>query len=160
VSVYNPLPRTRTQQVTLPLNTHAHVSVFSVGETALVNSDLLANQNQETSDSAPYSLVFSAKNVPALGSAVYLVRLADKSSSAAQVEASAVRKAEKVPTEAGPHLTVSSDQVSVTFNTATGLLESLTRLDVMNKEGKPLSAQVAQDFAYYKSFGSPGMPLC
>eukprot|EP01032_Pedospumella_encystans_P011646 gene11646-13532_t len=156
VSVYNPLPRARTQQVTLPLNTHARVSVFSVGETALVTSDLLANQNQVTAESAPYSLVFSAQNVPALGSAVFLVRLADKST-VSQVDTPAVLKAEKVPAEAGPHLTVSSDQVTVTFNAATGLLESITRLDVTGAEGKPLTAQVSQDFAYYKSFGSPGI---
>ena len=158
VSVYNPLPRARTQQVTLPLNTHARVSVFSVGETALVTSDLLANQNQVTAESAPYSLVFSAQNVPALGSAVFLVRLADKSA-ASQTDAPAVLKAEKVPAKAGPHVTVSSDQVSVTFNAATGLLESLTRLDVTGADGKPLAAQVSQDFAYYKSFGSPGTRL-
>ena len=42
---------------------------------------------------------------------------------------------------------------------ASGLLESVTRLDVVDASGSALSAQVSQDFAYYKSFGSPGKCL-
>ncbi len=35
-------------------------------------------------------------------------------------------------------------------------METVTRLDVLPADGKPLSAQVSNDLAFYKSFGSPG----
>ena len=154
VSVYNPLPRARSQQITLPINTHARASVFS--GTKLIPSDLLENQNKVAESSAPYSLVFTAQNVPALGSATFIVRLADKSE---PVAVGTPVRAEKIADKAGPQLTVSSDKVSVSFSVATGLLESVTRLDVVDASGSALSAQVSQDFAYYKSFGSPGKCL-
>jgi hypothetical protein len=83
-----------------------------------------------------------------------VVRLADASE--VNVVSPAV-PAKKVTETAGPVLTVSSDKVSVSFNTKTGLMESVTRLDTVAADGSALTSHLSQDFAYYKSFGSPGM---
>lgn len=156
VVVYNPLPRTRSQQITVPVEVSAGVTVLSLAtgadaEAAVVPSDLLENANKVTSASAAYLLTFTATSVPALGTATYLIRVSDRS---AQGTTTVART--PVPADAGSPLTIASDKVKVSFNAATGLMDSITRLDVTGADGQPLSAQVSQDMAYYKSFGSLG----
>lgn len=162
VTVYNPLPRARSQQVTVPLNTNAHVTVLSVpqGGSALqhdalrtVPSDLLPNQNDVSEDSSLYNLVFTATNVPALTAVNFVVKVSAHTGPGS----AALLQAQKVAaTATAPYLKVSSDKVEVSFDAATGLMESITRRDVHAADGGVLTAKVSQDLAYYKSFGSPG----
>jgi hypothetical protein len=169
VVVYNPLPRTRSQQITVPLNAGSGATVLALrgceagkcdadAAQLLVKSDLLENANKVTTSSAEYLLTFNAADVPALGSASYLIRVSDRSSAAADV--TQVTPRTKVATEASAPLTISSDKVTVSFDAVTGLMDTITRRDVTDADGSPLSAKVSQDFAYYKSFGSPGTSIC
>jgi hypothetical protein len=157
--VYNPLPRARTQQVTVPLDVSAGVTVMSLSSSAdgasasVVPSDLLPNGNKLSESSAAFVLTFTATEVPALSTATFLIRVSDHVSSSAAV---AVPRTPVALDAASLPVSISSDKVSVTFHPATGLLESITRLDVLGADGAPLTAQVSQDFGYYKSFGSPG----
>jgi hypothetical protein len=154
--VYNPLPRVRSQQLTVPLDVSAGVTVLSLGASSdgasvgVVPSDLLPNGNKLSESSAAFVLTFTATAVPALSTATFLIRVSDHVSTAATVS--------RAPVPASLPVSIASDKVSVTFHPATGLLESITRLDVVGADGAPLTAKVSQDFGYYKSFGSPGRP--
>lgn len=170
VTVYNPLPRTRSQQVGVSLNTDAAVVVTEITgghEHAVVPSEMVPNQNRVTMDSAMWTLVFTAKHIPALTSSRFLLRLSAHPTNARSEDAATVLKTEKLSpfTQQQPfkngvitdgHRIISNDKVAVHFNANSGLLEKIVRVDTLDQDGKPLSADVSQDFAFYKSFGSPG----
>ena len=164
ILVYNPLPRTRTQQVTVFLSGDSaiapHASV-TAADGALVAVDIFPTAPSSPNPAAaPWSLVFVATNVPALSSASFRLHvrksplaeeaLKAKISTAVRVPLAAANDADRKP------LVVGLDKVSVSFDRATGLLSSITRL---NGDGRPaVSAQVTNDLGYYASFGSPGIP--
>lgn len=161
VLVYNPLPRSRTEQVSVYLSdivrsplVRVSVSALSSGDNVqakLVPSDVMPTAPFSPNPSAaPYTLVFSAENLPPLSSTRFLVRLDDYSSITDKSAESAVATEEYVE-EVGEPLVISNDKVAVTFSRATGLMTSISLSD------GTASAEVSNELRYYKSFGSPGM---
>ena len=153
VIVYNSLPRTRSQQVTVYLSPIKSMkpevkALLTTGWT-IIPSDFIKNVPiASLPHSAPYSVVFSADNVPALAARQFLVTLNEVENDAAEIRAS-------IPKKSLDTLIVSTSQLSVTIDTDTGLLQSITRL-ATDSNDQEISAKVTQDLKYYKSFGSPG----
>lgn len=175
VLMYNPLPRADNQQVSLFFsdvvgNDQIDVSVKELGRREGDDGKYLASDLIPTSsgspnpNKAPYTLIFNADNVPAMGFTAYLVRVVDRSSKALDekeiVFARKTKKSSRLEEAAGTegHLSVevtdeilraSNGIISVTFNRATGRLASLSRGD------KTISLQ--NEIRYYQSFG-PHVP--
>lgn len=164
VLAYNPLPRTRTQRMSVFLSDTAvsglfhtglfrksHVSVFRVdkpdSEPVLVKSSLVQSTTTSPNPSAaPWTLYFDAENVPALSTSRFLVKIGEPTNVEAAAELLTVADEKSLE----DHFTLSNDKVSVSFNKKTGLMETITRLDTAT----PVTASVSNDLAYYNSFGS------
>lgn len=177
VLMYNPLPRVENQQVSMFFsdvvgNDQVGVSVKALGRREIDAGEYLASDLIPTLSSspdpskAPYTLIFNADNVPAMGFSAYLVRVVNRASEKALAEKNIVfaRKAKKnsrLEDAAGTegrlsvkvtndHLVASNGIISVTFDRATGRLASLSRGD------KRISLQ--NEILYYQSFGPHAVP--
>lgn len=156
VIVYNPLPRTRSQQVSVFLSDEAvsggasRVSVYALDLPAdspfgkKITADLVPTAPGSPNPSAaPWTLLFTASNIAQLSTSRYLIRLDSATPPTATLYRADAPK--------GPELdlVISNDLLSVTFSRSTGLMKSITRRDLN------ISAEVSNDIRSYKSFGSP-----
>lgn len=154
VVVYNPLPRSRTTQITVPLSA-SHAAVLTDEMKPLMAQVLPsspppnANDPDAAARAAPFELVFTAEGIPALATTRYVVRVG---SVAGQEHLAAVSRAENVHLGVDVPVVVQQGNVRVTLSGATGKLTSLERLDL---DGARVS--LTEDIAYYKAFGSPGV---
>jgi len=153
VLIYNSLPRTRvSQQVTLFVSTKEQIQVVEAATGVAVRADVFASTTTSPNpDAAPFTLVFTATNVPALASKMYQVRFGGATTTTVAATTTRIEQEDAAP-QVEP-LVVSNDLVTLTFSRTTGLLTHVARLDFPD-----VSADVSNDLAYYVSFGSPGIP--
>lgn len=176
VLVYNPLPRKDSQQVSVFLSdvvgqSKVGVVVLALGgatngtqtDGVFLKSDIIPTSSDSPNPSkAPYTLVFNAENIPAMGFASYRVRIMDTSVVRLRKDVHLAKKALKSAPEAATgsddaitvsnvdlSLQISNGIVSVSFDKKTGLMSSMTR------SGKTIS--ISNDLQYYKAFG-PHVP--
>jgi len=98
---------------------------------------------------APWTLIFTATSVPALGFARFIVKV---TASATQPSKHSVTEREDTKVRASSGLVVAkSNKVAVTFDAATGLMSQVERLDT------GVTAAVSSDLLYYVAYGSTGI---
>lgn len=177
VMMYNPLPRADNQQVSLFFSDvvgdeQVDISVKEIGKREAdagryLTSDLIPTSTGSPNPAkAPYTLIFNAENVPAMGFSAYLVKVVDRKAEKSVADdkeivfARKTKKSARLEDAAGTEgrlsvevtddvLRASNGIISVTFNRATGRLSSMSRGD------KTISLQ--NDIRYYQSFG-PHVP--
>ena len=148
---YNALPRPASQQISLFLSEDVgDASVFvslvdDSGARTSIEAEIFATAQRNDLTVAPYTLIFTALDIPPLSFSRYIVEVGvdakNSLSSAAGKRVVSPYSAKSEP------LVVSSDKVELTFTN--GLLSEVKRLDI------DLSCEVSQNFYYYVGYGSP-----
>lgn len=170
--VYNPLPRTSSQQISVYLSDVLSDKKLAVTVMALSNhstgsvggkfvaSELIQNiADSPNANKAPYTLLFSANNIPALSFAAYRVHIVDEQTAQAsstpisrrleakeveQLAAASSSDSSSMKVEfTGHELKISNGLVSVTFNRKSGLMSSMTRGEN--------TISISNDIRYYRS---------
>ncbi len=145
VVVYNPLARSTSQHVAAFLSEQAvKIGVTVMLNGAAVYAEILPSVPSVAPDAAPYTLHFTAEDVPALSTKSYELRVGPSADKAKVLEGSVWAP--------GQSLQVSNDRFTVQFNSDTGRLKSITR----RENGAETTVEVTNDIMYYTSFGSPG----
>lgn len=155
VLVYNPLPRARSQQVTVflsseLLSSNTKINVLSIdssdkNKNIEVSFDIIPDKNPSTNT---VSLIFTA-SANALSTSTYIIQT--KENALTDNNLSSVEKSVGSSVN-GVYITITNDLLAVTFNQDTGLMETIKRLDYDDVE-----ANVSNNLKYYKSYGSPGL---
>ncbi|KAJ3628804.1 hypothetical protein MTP99_013243 [Tenebrio molitor] len=127
VTVYNPLSRPVSSPIELPVDSQTLMIEDPQGNEVIYQTDptIIDFSYAEDVPISPYTLLFTAEDLPPLGFKVYTFT-----------------KAETAPEEQ-PHLTVGNDNTSFEIDDDTGLLKSITMNGV--------TMDVSQDLAYYRS---------
>jgi hypothetical protein len=147
VTVYNPLARARTSQVTVPINfPAAKVSLADGSDTSVQSTVLPSNNQSPNANAAPFVLTFTAEALPALSTKGFYVEVMEDTSSTGPV---AAKSASVRSMETDDEITLTNGIVTVVFDKTTGLMSSITRNDLNN-----ISASVSNDLGYYLSFGT------
>jgi lysosomal alpha-mannosidase len=149
VHVYNPLARSTSSQITVPIS-FPTAKVSTTDEVpVIVQSTVSSNPGLSSNTAAaPYLLTFTAPSLPALSTQSFIVEvMVDLASPVAESSTVSV-------VETDSEITVSNLVVAVVFDKQTGLMKSITRMDL------GITADVSNDLEYYLSFGSGGAEAC
>jgi len=162
VSVYNGLAREQSDMVRVVLETGHDVVVHKVdGEGEEIASQVIpiSATSRCTKDctlstdsvkhSGNFNLYFYAKNIAPLGYTTYTVTMSESETKVKMMETE--RKEDNKMRSDDNIVTIENSEIRVAFDTQTGALSSVTRLDSSSTTTLPL----ALDLAYYKSFQGP-----
>ena len=184
ILVYNPLPRSRSQQISVMLSDlykneeKADASIMNISVYAVRfdsnGVDLTAVPNEvyrnvpltDNANAADLTTVFNAPDVPAMSTALYVLSVnravvvdsAIPSSNPSEPEVVKLQKAdEEASSLSEESFSISNDVVSVSFSRRTGLMQSITRRDSETDfSSSKVTTTLTQDLKFYESFGSPG----
>ena len=188
ILVYNPLPRTRSQQITVMLSDlyknkdkapsalMMNISVYAIRydskslegvELTAIPSEVYRNVPLSSNQlSADLTAVFSAQDVPAMSTALYVLSVnkalvdnsAIPSSNPSEPETVQLQKSDaKASSSSEDSFSISNDLVSISFSKSTGLMQAITRRDSETDfSSSKITTTLTQDLKYYQSFGSPG----
>lgn len=155
IVLYNNLPRTASQQVSVFLNNEASLDGVSITVTDTATNTIIPSEILPTAtfvksinkNAAPFTLVFQASNVPAMGASKYMISMTKQavSSSNNKLEEVVINENRKEP------VVISNDIISISFDSSTGLMQSMKRLDCADV----IEIDISNEFGYYRSFGSP-----
>ena len=153
--LYNNLPRTTSQQVSVFLNEEAYLDDISVTVTDSATNTIIPSEILPTAtfvksinkNAAPYTLVFQASNVPAMGASKFMISMTKQGASISsnKLEEVVVNENSKEP------IVVTNGIISITFDPVTGLMRSMKRLDCADV----IEIDIGNEFGYYRAFGSP-----
>ena len=150
VVVYNALARPTTQHMTVLMSEEAIkigvsvVQMSAFGKAAPVYAEIVPTAPSNNAHAAPYTLHFTAENVPALSTLVYEVRV--------QASALSAKVLKGEVWSSGQALRISNEEVTVEFDRQSGRMKSAAR-----KVGDDtIAIDLSYDMGYYTSFGSPG----
>ena len=157
VVVYNALGRSLTQHMTVLLSKEAvsiGVSVAAIsgaGKSNPVYAEIVPNPPSDNDLAAPFTLHFTAENVPALATTVFEVRVQPHplSSLSAKLLKPEMWARNDV-------LSISNEEVTIDFDRVSGVMKSARR----KSNNEEISIDLSNDMGYYTSFGSPGQPGC
>lgn len=159
VLVYNPLPRTESQQVKLYISQKfASIQLVNAEDGNLADIPAVIfptfkMANNPNPSQAPFTLIFSAVEVKALSSKLYRMTTYSSKPDSVSAELAHVAKEEDYT---GRQISLTTKHVSISFD-STGLLSHMARLDP--DSGRAVAeADISNDLRYYASFGSPGQP--
>lgn len=171
VLAYNPLPRPNTQLLEVVINPDlmkdAYVYVtagdYNFGTIESLYAEILppVGAGDATSNSLGKNaarLYFLAKDVPALSSKQFLVRVDSRKDRDPTESAAVVLQEEAVPTGSDLTLTTTSKAVTVVFDGKSGTMKQISRTVSTPGLSTKISSQVTQDFGYYVGYGSVGLP--
>ena len=154
VVAYNALPRSVSQQVTVYLDVESASVNIVVNEvnaegviTPISDVEIISTAPKAGLKVAPTTLIFTARNIPAVYYSRFIIELQDLSKKGLQNSKVMVPSS----TPRTPSFDISNDKVTLTFRD--GLLEQMKR----KGDGDDKSIMISNNLYYYIGYGSPGI---